>query len=319
MKPPHITDTIVCNGGIKIMKNKSSSGFSLLEVSIMLIILGVIATGAFSFIAIEIRKQSIVTTNKKLDVIEDALLTYLAVNGRLPCPASPWQISSNTTFAEESRVDSDTTACESTASTSIMNNGEHYLGAVPVRTLGISEEYMFDAWGNRISYAVQRAFVNDTSTNSLCIPDGKDAANNSNIQYLCFKGQSQAGTTLQISDASGNLLSNPVYVLISHGENGNGAFLNSGDVNVDIGETSTTSVYRRATPTNAGELSNAGYAIDASWSLNSLQNNFVLMPRSQNFDDILRFKTRNKMVLECNVYGGGNICSDPLQRGIYVR
>jgi type II secretory pathway pseudopilin PulG len=300
------------------MINKKASGFSLLEVSIMLIILGIIATGAFSFIAIEIRKQSIITTNKKLDVIEDALLTYLAVNGRLPCPASPWQIASNTTFALERRISS--TNCESTASTSIMNNGEHYLGAVPTRALGISEEYMFDAWGNRISYVVQRAFVNNELTNVSCITDGKNAANNNaDIQYLCFKGQSQAGATLQVSDASGNLLSNPVYILLSHGENGNGAFLNSSDVDVDIGETSTTSIYRKSTPADAGELSNAGYASNASWSLNSLQNNFIMMPRNQNFDDILRFKTRNKMILECNLYGGGNICSDPAQRGIYVR
>lgn len=315
------------NLGRKKEANNTTAAFSLMEMAILIVVLTIIMTGSFSFLAIDARQASNTTTYDKLNVIEDALAEYFAVYGRLPCPASPWQSQSNGNFGLEQRQDSggNIDTCISSANTSVMSasldNDLQYLGTIPTRTLGLADDYMFDGWGRRFGYAVQRIFINNSDTNTLCVTGDNAAVDHTTTDKICFRGQAAGGSNLLIKDSYGGntLSSDAVYVLVSYGQNGYGGFLRSANVDVDGGATSSSQPYRHTNPpiANTDELANAGYdPAGGSWGINTFVSQFISAPPGETFDDIVRFKTRNTLVLECNLYANG-VCKNT--HGIFIR
>jgi prepilin-type N-terminal cleavage/methylation domain-containing protein len=200
-----------------------NSGFSLIELSIVLLILGLMIGGITAVMTQEARvaKQSQLKT--KMDAIEQALIAYVKKNNRLPCPADGTYLITNSYFGIEGGTTGDGT-CSTGASYSSGNRTANPTpptanfksltssagGVVPVRTLGLSDEYAFDPWGGRFSYFVD---IRMTATNSF-----------STYSPTYVLG---AGTT--IYDAGSNVITqNPLVIIISHGPNGHGAFQLSG-------------------------------------------------------------------------------------------
>jgi len=83
------------------------------------------------------------------------------------------------------------------------------IGAVPVRTLNIPDDFSGDAWANRITYAVTESMATDG------LYDRTQGA-------------------ISVIDSAGNSVINPVdsahYVLVSHGFDGAGAYVMEGVV-----------------------------------------------------------------------------------------
>lgn len=106
-----------------------TSGFTLIEIAIALLVLAVLAT----FLAIptvsKIDEEKRIETQKNLEAIREALIGFAAINGRLPCP----DYRNDPTAAAYGTEDCDTLH--------IKPNQEGYL---PWKTLGMSET---DAWG----------------------------------------------------------------------------------------------------------------------------------------------------------------------------
>src|SRR5258708_7516387 len=65
----------------------SQQGFTLLELSIVLLIMSVMAAGLMTVMAQNARNERIDELNKKMDAIENALIAFRRANNRLPCPA----------------------------------------------------------------------------------------------------------------------------------------------------------------------------------------------------------------------------------------
>jgi len=126
---------------------KQNCGFSLLEIAIVLVIVGVLLGGMLIPLTAQMDQRNVSDTQKTLSDIKQALIGYAIVNGRLPCPAS-----------------STSNGTESFAFGGVASNGNcsnFYNGFVPAATLGLtpvnSQGYAIDAWGNRIHYAVTSA------------------------------------------------------------------------------------------------------------------------------------------------------------------
>ncbi len=84
------------------------------------------------------------------------------------------------------------------------------VGVVPVRSLGLPNDFAFDPWGGRFTYAVDKRFTATSAMSTYAISNNTGA--------------------ITINDNSGNaIVSNAITVIISHGENGHGAFLLSGN------------------------------------------------------------------------------------------
>lgn len=134
------------------------SGFTLVEMAIVLAIVGLLLGGLLRSLSAQVESQRINETRKHLNEIQQALTGYIIINGRLPCPAS-----------------SASNGMENFAGGGNAGNGNcanFYNGFVPAATLGItpvdSQGLVIDAWNNPIRYAVTLSNSNAfTKTNGM--------------------------------------------------------------------------------------------------------------------------------------------------------
>lgn len=135
-------------------KRMIESGFSLVEMAIVLTIVALLLGGLLPMISGQMEQQRRTETRKQLDEIRAALIGFAVINNRLPCPADP------------------------TIGTGLNNAGVEKCsittGVLPWVTLGTSET---DAWGRRFTYAVTGAF--STAPFTLTTTGGLSVLSNS--------------------------------------------------------------------------------------------------------------------------------------------
>lgn len=116
-----------------------SKGFSLIEMAVVLVIVGLIIGGGFSTVGAYLDNAKQSHTMGNLKVTKQALLNYVKVNKHMPCPDQD-----DDGTQEDDRVGSYNTRC----------SGE--LGTIPYDDLGISREIASDDYGNLFGYAIHK-------------------------------------------------------------------------------------------------------------------------------------------------------------------
>ena len=185
---------------------RRTAGFSLVEMAMVLLIVGLLLAGLVPTISSQIEQRHRSETQKALDETKEALVGFAIASARLPCPAS------STSNGQESFCTSATGAC--VATTTVQSHGKcsnYYNGFVPVASLGITpvdeQGYMRDSWNNRIRYAVASNTVNAID-NALTSANGIKNATMSEIAdadllYICASSVginvSDCGTALKLS------------------------------------------------------------------------------------------------------------------------
>jgi prepilin-type N-terminal cleavage/methylation domain-containing protein len=208
-------------------------GFTLVEIAVVLVILAVfMAMGAVMFRGFAAaQKRSITAT--RLATVDAALVQFVILNKRLPCPAAGTIASGGTNAGVE-------------VNAAGVCTGSQINGVVPWVTLGLSETDATDGWDRRITYRTDTELVLTGGMDmSWCDPAGTEpgagpsqcnATCNSSILANCTApGKFLVGKGLQVRNLAGATVMDPpntgaAYVLISHGESGGGAYLNSGSV-----------------------------------------------------------------------------------------
>lgn len=128
---------------------KVNEGFSLIEVTIGVLILGLVLTGVASVYKQELDVDNLNKQRIQVGVIHDSINTYLKANRYLPCPDTDGN-------GYENRVDS--------GGKSVCVNRE---GALPFADLGVAK---LDAWGNPYYYRVNLRAENNQYINDICEP-----------------------------------------------------------------------------------------------------------------------------------------------------
>ncbi len=193
------------------------AGFSLIELSIVLFIIGVVMTSGLAALNVLQRNQASSATAQRQVTVRDALIDYLRRNNRLPCP--------DTNFTVPDGIENRTTAGNPATACSAV------FGIVPYATLGLPRETVQDGWGNFFSYHIS----NTAGANT----DWTITANfNAGNTGLLTVNTRVAGTATLVANAV-------VAVVVSHGPNGFGAYT--------IGGTRNT----MPAPTTSDESSNA--------------------------------------------------------------
>ncbi len=204
-------------------------GFSLIEMAVVLMIVGLLLAGLLPTISSQIEQQRTHETRKQLDEIQQALIGFAIANGRLPCPASVSPVSNG----QESFCTNATGACTATNTTTMYqshgNCSNLFNGFVPAAALGImpvdAQGYMLDGWNNRIRYAVYD-YDPGGVPNTFTRADGMKSATmskiadpNTELLYICV---SATGITVSnCGTAAANKLTDKVPVVIySTGKNG---------------------------------------------------------------------------------------------------
>ena len=136
--------------------NNQAAGFTLIEMSVVLLIMAILLSGLLPTLSSRVEQQRLSDVRKQLDDIEQAIVGYALINGRLPCPAS-----------------STSSGAESFAAGGSIVNGNCLNfdnGYVPAATLGLvtTDGFAVDPWNNRIHYAVTKSNNNAfTSINGM--------------------------------------------------------------------------------------------------------------------------------------------------------
>jgi prepilin-type N-terminal cleavage/methylation domain-containing protein len=194
------------------MKPILQNGFTLVEMAIVLMIVGLLLGGMLVPLTAQMDQRNVSDTQKTLSDIKEALIGYAIVYGRLPCPALP---TSNGT-------ESFTSPGGNASNGNCFNfPNSFYNGFVPAATLGItpvdSQGYAIDAWGNRIHYAV-------TSSNAYAFTttDGMKNAGLSALAPNLLVCSTAAGIGPTSCAANTYLTSTPgvPIVIYSTGKNG---------------------------------------------------------------------------------------------------
>lgn len=183
--------------------HKQSSGFTLVEIAIVLVILGLLLGGMLMPLSKQMEQRRIEQTQKSLDEVNQALMGFAIANGYLPCPADP-TVASGAAGAGQARA-RDVSSC---------TGGNH--GVLPWATLGVNET---DAWGNRYTYRVTASFA-DTTNGTGCSLTPKVGVS----FELCSAGDA----TVRATSGGTTLATGIPAVVVSHGKNGAGAYNTSG-------------------------------------------------------------------------------------------
>jgi len=117
------------------MYTKHKSGFTLVEMAIVLVIVGLVISAFLTPLTAQLEQARNAEVRRDLSEIKEALLGFAVINGRLPCPDT-----------DGNGIDD---GCANTNATSTSG------GNVPWATLDTKQ---LDPWGRRYQYQVNNAF-----------------------------------------------------------------------------------------------------------------------------------------------------------------
>jgi len=162
---------------------KRSCGFTLVELAIAVLILALLISGLLYTLTGQTEQRNFQETRSRLERAREALLGYVAANGRLPCPArcSNWPTCDTGAYATADEVRDPTTGKCIGGGVEDYYGGTLSLGPpvavgglLPAATIGFgptdARGYAVDAWQNRIRYAVAK--VRATGTCGTTPPAG---------------------------------------------------------------------------------------------------------------------------------------------------
>jgi prepilin-type N-terminal cleavage/methylation domain-containing protein len=212
----------------------TEGGFTLLELSIVLVLIGVIIGGGLMTFTASVQATQFNKTVERMDNIEKALLNFAVANNRIPCPADlTLTATGSANYGLEAGAGSGsaigvaTGACTGTGmlpKTNFIAASGTAEGGVPTRALQLPDDYMYDGWGRKFRYAADPAY---TKTAALPVTASNPCA-----------VVSVSASAITVNDATGAARTTAgIYAIISHGANGHGAYTSNG-VTLNAGSSS---------------------------------------------------------------------------------
>ncbi len=149
--------------------DKYNSGFTLIELAIVIIVMGLMMTGILAVMKAQMGGRDLSATKSNLHAAEVALKSYLAVNGAYPCPAPRDAKKGDENYgrAVEGCISPPTVSTASTRKlqkdgTVAATGRERAMvrsGVLPFRSLGMADAEAVDGWGNLLQYAVTESLT----------------------------------------------------------------------------------------------------------------------------------------------------------------
>lgn len=178
------------------------AGFSLVELTIVLVIVALLAGGLMFGLTGQREQIQSKEARQQLETIREAIIGFAMANGRLPCPA-PANLPNTDAAAGRAR----NPPCAD----------DLRFGVVPWVTLGLAET---DPWGNRFTYFASAKFTAALAADaqaSFTLSTGSATAT----------PPDNAGTA-NVRDNGLDIAADVPAVIVSHGNRGAGAFQPTG-------------------------------------------------------------------------------------------
>lgn len=262
-------------------KTRSDRGFSLIELSVIIGILASLAIGYMQWIRppLQNNAQKIDDTLDRIRIISNSLIDFSVIYNRLPCPADPAIREDGTPEPSRTRPEVFEYGQEGLVYSSSGLDCPYSIGTVPVQVLNLPYHFIHDEWGNQITYHVSPNLCG-SDTNVTGLQTGQD------ILVGCGSRDYEFGIDINSSNKSGNLIvrrqdttvivDDAAFVLVSHGPNGRGSFLESG--------------IRSANSPNMYEIENTD-------SFTTSDLTYVKDQSTAEFDDLVDFRTKEQILM----------------------
>ncbi len=286
------------NGKLKKMnstaqQNQQDSAFTLIELAIVLALISLIISGGLSYTIAQREEKRFDLTHSKLNFVMKSIKSFVRQNGYLPCPTDPTLPFSDADFGFGKRTGGGCSSGNLVDSDGGASTENIIFGAIPVYTLNIPPDYIYDGWNRRFTYAVDEDMTDTTgyaaNTGDIEIRspgyDGGGTARNNPITY---RHADAADVTAGILDCEGDpaalgaciTMGAPVAV-ISHGSNGFGSYGAAG------GAAPIASTKYAPEAGSNDEDENADHLVSGA-------NNHILIQslRRGDYDDLIRFKMK---------------------------
>jgi prepilin-type N-terminal cleavage/methylation domain-containing protein len=259
--------------------NIKQKGFTLVEMAIVLMIAGLLLSAFLGVGSAQLQSSRISSTKQKQETIKLALINFISRNYRIPCPAIATLARGAVGYGVE--------ALNPGTCTGTNINGNVVSGIVPWSSLGLSEENADDGYYHRFTYQVA---LLSTNTNSSTIAGLKGAISiHTNTPALLGPTTNANPTQNQTNDCTiggfgvGDF--NPcaaVVVIVSHGNNGLGAYNSSG--------------IRNTLPSGADEIENTND--DSKFVIKDFSDN-----TTNPFDDIIIALSSTNLLTPLTTHG----------------
>ncbi len=192
------------------MITDKSTGFTLIELAVVLFIVGLLLAGLFTPVATSIDRERRQKLEREYEQIEEALIGFVIIKGRFPCPDCPDAITGDcaaVAAGEENDGGEDVDG----GGTCRVGTGPQVEGNLPWADLGVTGR---DPWGRILAYQVQQNHADDINGT------GKD--NCSTRTGVSFQLCSVAGITVKdlgedCSGPSSNIAQEVPAVVYSEG------------------------------------------------------------------------------------------------------
>jgi prepilin-type N-terminal cleavage/methylation domain-containing protein len=159
---------------------KKIKGFTLVEVSIVMIIVGLMIAAGMAFQNSIMIKERASSTKTRIAAVENAIDAYVANAGTLPCPAALDAPMGSPAFGTATDCNITTVApgsCNASYCVAAGRLVDHdnnpatldvplrvRIGAVPARSLSMPFDTAKDGWGNRLLYVVTEKLAQSPSS-----------------------------------------------------------------------------------------------------------------------------------------------------------
>lgn len=241
------------------------SGFSIVELSIVLTIIAFIATSALAVGASRVEAARVNSTNDRMDFIMKAFDLFVKRYGYLPCPADNDLPTTDADFGNGVGSGNPGPCAAANYTDTVSSPATNVvIGGLPTQQLNISPSLAVDGWSRRFTYIMDQ----DLSVTSATVPLG-------------WSDPGVVGEIVVKNTASGgiDLTTEAVMVLISHGTNGFGAWKGKGG-----GQLGTCS--------SVADLDERENMIFSGGGGCPEDANFVQKFRTSTFDDIIEYRVK---------------------------
>ena len=195
------------------------NGFTLVEMALVLLILGVLTKAAIMpLVAVQTHRQTQITA-RQLEIIRESVIAYVVAYGALPCPVL---------FANRSSATASPLIYRQESSGAEPSECEYERGGVPAKILGLlgavgENGALIDAWNQPYLYAVSLA--NHTERGDKSRADWTHAGEAAQVGVPNLSADIVICMEMQANDCSGrDVRANQVaFMVLSHGRDSTAA------------------------------------------------------------------------------------------------
>lgn len=185
----------------------TESGFSLIELAIVLFIVALLLGGLLAPLSVRVDQENRNKTESDLEGIREALYGFALAQGRLPCPDCPSTAVAGCGSASAGDGVEDRTGAVGSQSCATLE------GNLPWATLGVQDT---DAWDHHFAYRVTGSFADDASLKTVSPPASCTTVTAGVSFALCSEGD------IDVKDGVGgnDVATDVPAIVISFGANG---------------------------------------------------------------------------------------------------